>query len=180
MKWIIGLAVSIFIVGSLFLTYVYHRNMGVRLEAQITAQYKQSQNSLSSLSLRVVDQMGVAKEYKTTVQDVVKQSMEGRFGAKGSSAMFQAFKESYPGTLSPELYVKVQNSIESGRKDFENEQKMLISKVQSYELALNYFWSGLWLNIAGYPKIDLNQYKPIISGHADEVYKNGIDTGIKF
>ena len=57
---------------------------------------------------------------------------------------------------------------------------MLISKVQSYELALGYFWSGLWLNIAGYPKIDLAQYKPIISGHTDEVYTKGIDTGIKF
>lgn len=180
MKWLISIGVAVLVVGILFTQYVTYKNLGVRLENDIKAQYDQNQNVLSSLSLRVVEQMGVAKQYKEAVQDVIKQGIEGRFGAGGSSALLQAFTEAYPAQLSPELYLKVSNSIEAGRKDFENEQKLLISKVQIYQNNLEYFWSGLWLDFAGYPKIDLAKYKPVISQHTSETYKTGIDTGIKF
>lgn len=180
--FIIAGFVALIISAAVFLgfTYKHYYDLGAVYENDIKAQYEQNQNVLSSLSLRVVEQMGVAKEYKKAVQDVIKQGMEGRFGANGSGALLQAFTEAYPGQLSPEMYIKVQNSIESGRKDFENEQKLLISKVQVYQNALDKFWSGLWLKFVGKPKIDLNQYKVIVSTHTQDTFKSGVDKGITF
>ncbi len=166
--------------GFVAYNYNHYYSLGVTYENDIKAQQSQNQNVLSSLSLRVVEQMGVAKEYKQAVQDVIKQGIEGRFGPNGSGAMIQAFSEAYPATLSPDIYMKVQNSIESGRRDFEAEQKLLISKVQVYQNALDMLWSGFWLKLAGKPTINLADYRVIVSNHTQETYKTGVDTGIKF
>lgn len=181
MRKILGVAfVVVGVVGFLVANYIHYHNKGVTHEAGIEAQYKQNQNSLSAYSLTVAEQMGVAKENQKALADLIKASLEGRYGETGSKAFIQAFTEAYPGTLDSAIFTNIQNAIEAGRRDFANEQKLLIGRVQAYERDLKLFWSGMWLGMAGYPSIDLAQYRVIVSEHTQETYRTGVDTGIKF
>jgi hypothetical protein len=49
---------------------------------------------------------------------------------------------------------------------------------RQYQTSLNYVWSGLWLKVAGYPKIDLEKdYKPITTERAEGIFLNGKEPG---
>ncbi|MNV54769.1 hypothetical protein D3C71_1469780 [compost metagenome] len=80
------------------------------------------------------------------------------------------------------MFRNVQLTIESGRRDFSAEQKLLISKVQGYRAAIRKPWSGMWLSFAGYPQIKLDEpkYNPVVSEGTRETFQTGTDKGIKF
>lgn len=162
--------------------YVSYSNLGVRHEAGIEAQVSQNQNKYSEFTQTAVEQMGIAREYQGAVSKVIKEAIEGRFGENGSQALLQAFNEAYPANLDPDLYKKVMQTVEAGRRDFANEQKMLISKVQAYKIDLKSFWSGMWLKQAGYPMLDLSepQFNPVVTGQTRDTFRTGTDEGIKF
>lgn len=175
-----GLAIIMLVVG--VGTYFSFANKGVDFEESIDAQVDQNQNKYSEFTQTAVESMGVAKQYQAAVKDVIVAGIEGRFGEGGSKSLVQAFNEAYPATLDPTLFNRVQQVIESGRRDFSAEQKMLISKVQGYKSALRKPWSGMWLEYAGYPTIDLtaSKYNPVVSENTRETFKTGTDKGIQF
>ena len=77
------------------------------------------------------------------------------------------------------MYTKIQQLIESGRNKFENTQTKFIDTKRAYQTSIDKLWSGLWLRITGYPKIDLDAYKIITSGHAQETFETGVDNGLQ-
>lgn len=181
-SFIIGAAiVAVFVLGLVGI-YVSMANLGVRHEAGIEAQVSQNQNKYSEFTQTAVEQMGIAREYQGAVKDVIREAIQGRFGENGSQALLQAFNEAYPANLDPDLYKKVMQTVEAGRRDFANEQKMLISKVQAYKIDLKSVWSGMWLKQAGYPTLDLSepQFNPVVTGQTRDTFRTGTDTGIKF
>lgn len=152
---------------------------GNRLEKRIIAQYEQNQNSLSKMSNQVAEAAQVPGIARDDLVVVIKAGIEGRYGPNGSSAMFQAMKEAYPGNLDSKLYTRIQDLIESGRNDFAAEQQKLISIKQVYDTALGSPWQGMWLSIVGYPKINLDDYKIIKSDYSNNSFGTGIDKGLK-
>ena len=175
---------AVFLVGLLFVgvNWWAYANKGVDLEEGIRAQIEQNKNKYSEFTSTAVESMGVAEQYQTAVKDVIIAGIEGRFGPDGSKSLVQAFSEAYPATLDSAMFVKVQQVIESGRRDFANEQKMLIGKVQVYRTELRKPWSKMWLEFAGFPTIDLSepQYSPVVSGATRETFETGVDKGISF
>lgn len=151
-------------------------------EEAIDAQVQANMAKYSEFSSTAVESMGVATQYKKAVAEVISAGIEGRFGKDGSKSLVQAFSEAYPATLDPTLFNRVQLVIESGRRDFTAEQRMLISKVQSYKLDLRKGWSGMWMSAAGYPTIDLKdpKYNVVVSGATKQSFETGVDEGIKF
>lgn len=165
------------VAGILFVSYVSAYNYGNETENKIKALDSNRQNILAQYSLKVTEAAQVPEMYKNDVKEVFTAAITGRYGADGSKAMWQWLQEKNP-QLDSVLYVKIQQIVESGRNKFENEQTLLIDVVRSYSNNLGYFWRGMWMRIAGYPKIDLTQYKPITSEHAQEAFKTGVDKGI--
>ena len=163
---------------SCFSSYVEYRNMGATAEVGIKTQYENMQNVLSGYSLKVAEAAQVPAMYKNGLIEVAKAAIQGRYGANGSQATMQWLKEQNP-NLDPTLYLKIEQIIEGGRDNFQTEQTKFIDTKRSYETQLALFWSGFWLKTAGYPKIDLAQYKTITSEHANDAFKTGVDTGIK-
>lgn len=178
---VLGL-VGVVLAGAFGLIYMNMYNLGVQHETSIEAQVSQNQNKYSEFTQTAVEQMGIAREYQGAVKDVLTAAIEGRFGEGGSNAMFQAFTEAYPAELDPRLYERVMQTVEAGRRDFSNEQKMLISKVQAYKLDLRSAWSGMWLGAAGFPNLDLAdpQFNPVVTSQTRETFQTGTDEGIKF
>lgn len=151
---------------------------GNRLENGITAQYEENQNKLSALSNSVLEAVQVPELAKNDLKEVIKSAMEGRYGSD-KNLLAKSVTEAYPGAIDPSLYVKIQNLIESGRRDFAAEQTKMIDKTRVYKTALGEPIGGLFLSFAGYPKINLDDYKIIVSDYTADSFAKKRDSGLK-
>lgn len=160
-------------------SYISNYNYGNMAEKQIQAEYTNMENILAQYSLKVKEVAQVPDMMADDLARVSREAMTGRYGADGSKAMFQWIQENYPGQLDASVYKQIQQVIEAGRNKFENAQTKFIDTKRVYETNLGYFWKGLWLRIAGYPKINLEDYKIISSGHAQKAFETGVDEVIQ-
>jgi len=170
-----GLVVS---VGTVAVSYISAANYGVRAENTIKAEYTNMENILGQYSLKVSEAAQVPSMYKDDMKEVMTSVMTARQGGGGSKAAFQWFKE-HQINIDPSMYTKIQQIIEAGRNKFENAQTKFIDTKRTYENSLGYVWKGMWMKFAGYPKINLADYKIISSDHAKTTFKTGIDKGMK-
>lgn len=164
--------------GVLFASYVSAYNLGNNYEKVIVAQYKNNQNILSSYYNKIEELVQVPSMYKDDFKEIVTASMQGRYGADGSRASFQWLKE-HNINFDASLYKNIQQNIEAGRNEFQQSQTMLLDKRRQYETDLGTFWTGMWLRLAGYPKIDLSKYDIIVSDKASEAFASGKENSIK-
>jgi len=171
---VIGVLIAI-VVGS----YISNYNYGNRAEQVIKAEYSNMENILAQYSLKVAEVGQVPGMMRDDLAKVTKDAMSGRYGDNGSQATFQWIKENYPGQVDASLYTKIQQVMEAGRNKFENAQTKFIDTKRAYETNLGYLWKGMWLRIAGYPKINLDDYKIISSGHAKKAFETGVDEAIQ-
>lgn len=178
---IVSAVVVLFIAVFLFSNYIKYANLGVASENAIETQYKANQNKLGQLSLKVKESLGVARVNNEELERIIRSSLEGRYGNDGEGAK-QAMlwvQENYPGQYDPTLMVNVRQTILAGRTDFETAQNLLLDKVRVYKNQTEFFWSGFWLKMAGYPKIDFKKYDPVISKHAQKAFETKIDEGFE-
>lgn len=156
----------------LFLSYVSAVNRGNAMEKSLNSTYENNQQILAQFGLRVMEAVQVPGMARDDIEKVARAALEGRYGPDGSKAVFQAINEQNP-QVDPELYRKVQQLIESGRLEFQNAQTRLIDQKRAYETALGTFWGGMWLGIAGYPKVDISKFKVITSDRAEQAFDTG-------
>jgi hypothetical protein len=178
MKWIVGLGIFTGIVAIVMLV-IGAMNEGNRLENNIIAQYEENKNKLSTLSTSVMEAAQVPEMAKNDLKEVVESAMQGRYGDGGSKAYVQAITEAYPGQIDPSLYVRIQNMIESGRRDFSAEQTKLNEKTRIYKTRLGEVPGGLIMKMVGYPKINFKDYEIIISDYTADAFTTKRDKGIQ-
>jgi hypothetical protein len=159
-------------------SYISNYNYGNRAEKEILAAWENNENILAQYSLKVGEIAQVPTMYKDDLKEVYTGIMAGRYGNDGSQAMFQWFQEQDI-QFDSTLYTQIQQVMEAGRTKFENSQTVFVDKKRAYETNLGYLWKGTWLRIAGYPKINLDDYKIITSGHAQQAFETGVDEGVK-
>jgi hypothetical protein len=106
------------------------------------------------------------------LQKVVVGAIQARYGADGSKATMQWLQEQNP-SLDPQIYRKLQQIIEAGRDEFKTSQTRLIDVKRNYETNLDFFWSGMWMRLAGYPKINLADYKVVTTDKVEAAFKSG-------
>ena len=116
--------------------------------------------------------------YRDDLKEIISETFQGRYGAEGSKAVFQWIQEENP-QVDSSLYKNIQVTIEAGRNEFTVAQTQLLDVKRSYETNLGYLWKGFWLKIAGYPKLDLSKYKPVVATDTAEKFNTGIDYGIQ-
>jgi hypothetical protein len=165
------IVVALVLVGS----YITNYNYGNRSEVQINAAYDNVQQVYSTYTNKVMEAAQVNEMYRDDVREVIVSALNARYGEDGSQSVFNWIKESNP-TLDPSVYTQLQQIIESGRNRFQNEQTRLIEFKAAYEASLGYFWKGFWLRLAGYPKINLDDYKIVKSNRTNDVYETGVDS----
>ncbi len=157
-------AVFILVVVGFFFGYMGWSNGARQFEANIPAQYLQMQNVYDNGWKQVMEENQIPKNYADQVKDVFQGTMTGRYGPEGSKALFQMIKEQNP-QLSPDLYKKVQESIERFHAEFQASQTQIIALKQSYQQYLFATTSGRLYNmIGGYPMIKCG----VPAGSADD------------
>lgn len=179
--FIVSAALSVFMLfAGIFLisSYVSAANYGNRAETQIQATWENNQNILAQYSNRIAEMAQIPEMQKNDLLEVYTGAMQGRYGAEGSQAVFQWIQEQNP-NLNPAVYTNIQTSMEAGRKDFEVAQTTLVDQKRQYQTQLGYVVRGFWLNMAGYPKINLDEYKVITNDFTNEAFTAGKENGIK-
>lgn len=159
-------------------SYVSNANYGNTAEQGIKATYANNQNILGQYTLKVQEAASVPAMYRDDLQKVMTSVLSGRYGKNGSQAVMQWIKEQnlpYDSTL----YVKLQQIIEAGRNEFQTAQTHLIDEKRVYTTNLGYVWKGYWLAKAGYPKINLDDYKTITTEESNNAFKSGVEAPIK-
>lgn len=165
-------ALIVAVVGLCFVSYVGAYNQGNRMEQQIKAEWENNKNILAQYGQKVAEAAQVPTMMRDDLQAVVVKAIQARYGEDGSKATMQWLQEQNP-SLDPQLYRKLQQIIEAGRDEFKNSQTRLIDVKRNYETALGSFWQGLWMRVAGYPKINLADYKVVTTDNVEESFKTG-------
>jgi uncharacterized protein (UPF0333 family) len=159
-------------------SYVSYANYGNRTERQLVAKNDDNQNIYANGSQKIFEIAQVPAMYKNDVKEVFTAAINGRYGEKGSQAMFQMLKEQNP-QLDPSMYIKIQQVMEQFRNEFQQGQKEMLDMRRSYETALGNVWGGTWLSIAGYPKVNMKDFAIVTTDKAAETFKTKRDTGIQ-
>ena len=177
-----GALVALLVVGALVAfvagSYIVNFNYGNRMERQIEATHTDNRNVLAQYSTRIMEMAQVPDMYKEDVMEIYEGALTGRYGENGSQAMFQFLQEQNP-QIDASLYTNIQQSMEAGRNKFENSQTRLIDLKRGYETRLGSFYSGFWLSVAGYPRIDLDDFNIVLNDHSNAAFESGIDNGIE-
>lgn len=175
---ILGLTGVVFGALIAFASYVSAYNFGNTNEAGIKATWENNQNILGQYTLKIGEMVQVPGMYKDDLKDVVKAEMEGRYGSDGSRGVMQWIQERNL-QIDSSMYTNVQQAIEAGRNEFQTNQTRLVDQKRIYQTELGSFWSGFWLRVAGYPKIDLEKYKPVVAGDTAQAFETGVQAPIK-
>ena len=167
------LVVGLFIAGS---SYISANNYGARIEAQLNAELDNNKNVLAQGQQKVLEAAQVPTMYKNDFAEIIKADVQGRYGAEGSKATMQWLKE-HDIKIDADLYKKIQQLIEGYRDEFKNSQTKMIDVRRQYEAEQGLFWRGMWLKIAGFPKVDMTKFNPIITDAVETTYKRGKEAG---
>lgn len=178
MKSILGLSAASVIVLGLVGSYISYANYGNRAEVAIKAKYADNENVYAQGTQKVMEIAQVPAMYRDDLKEVFTAALQGRYGDNGSQATFQWLKEQNP-QLDSSVYVKIQQVIEAFRTQFQNAQTGLLDQCRSYETNRGYVWAGFWLNMAGYPKADIDKMCTIVSTNkARQTFETKTDEGI--
>lgn len=176
---IIGIGVGAAIAVAVIASYVSSANQGNRLEVAIKAKYADNENVYANGTQKVMEIAQVPGMYAGDLQKIVTAAIQGRYGPNGSQATVQWLKEANI-SLDASMYTKIQQVIESFRNQFQNSQTQLLEQCRNYETLRGNVWSGFWLNLAGYPKMDIDKMCTIVStDKARQTFETKRDTGIQ-
>ena len=179
LPWIILgsiLGFILLVVVVVFMSYVSANNYGNRIEQQLKAAKTNNQNVYANGTQKVLEIAQVPGVYKDDLKELITADIQGRYGKDGSKATMQFLKE-HEVKLDAAMYTKIQQTVEGFRNDFQNNQSRMIDIKRSYETGLGNFWQGMWLRMAGYPKLNLDDYNPVITSKTEEVFKRGKEEG---
>lgn len=171
---VLGVIALVIAVG--VMSYISNANYGNEAENGIKSTWENNENILAQNTQKVLEAAQVTEMATADIIKISRGAIEGRYGADGSKAVFQAIREQNP-NIDMSLYKKVQQLVEAGRDEFKLNQTTLIDKKNQYKNNLGYVYRGFWLRLAGYPKIDLDKYKAITTEYASETFKTGKEKG---
>lgn len=165
--------------ASMFMMYQSLHDGAIVSEATIQQKDEESENVLSRVNVSIANLVGNATAYSEEVKEVIKAAVEGRYGAKGSQAVFQMLQEQNP-EVKTVLREKLANVIEGGQREFEIAQKRKIEVCTTYRKELGYLVKGAMLKFAGFPVIDMGKRCQVVSdGQTRDAFNTGLQTSAK-
>lgn len=164
--------------GVLGISYISAYNTGNRLEQQLKATQNNNRNVLAQYGNRITEAAQITEMQRDDVIKVINAAMEGRYGNDGARQVILLVKEQNP-NLDSTVYVQLQRMIESGRREFQVEQTKMLDVKRTYETQLGSFWTGTWLRVAGYPRINLDEFQIVSTERANNAFDTKIEESIK-
>lgn len=157
-------------------SYVSAYNYANSLENEIVFAWENNENILAQYSQKIQEAAQITEMQRDDVARVLTGAIEARYGAEGSQATMQWIQEQNP-NLDSTVYQQIMQIIEAGRNDFQMAQSMLIDKKRAYNTALGMLIQGSMMRVAGFPRIDLDDYQAITTSRAQDTFESGIEKG---
>jgi len=158
---VVAAVVGVIIAGAIG-SYISYANYGNRTEVAIKAKYADNENVYANGTQKVMEVAQVPGMFAADLKEVVTAAIQGRYGPNGSQATFQWIQEAGI-AIDASMYTKIQQVIESFRNEFQNAQTAILDQCRSYETTRGNVWSGMWLSITGYPKMDIDKMCTIVT-----------------
>ena len=162
-----------------FLSYKSAYDYGNKMDNQLEAIYDNNKNIYAQGTQTVLEIAQVPTMYAEDFKKIVEADIQGRYGKDGLKATTTFINEHAikidGGAV--EMYKEIQPTIKAFRAKFEANQTKMIDVTRSYKTAQGSLWMGFWLRIAGYPKVDMNKFKPITTDRTENVYNAGKEDG---
>ena len=174
---IIAIAIVLCLAVPAIFGYVSAYNLGNRTENQLTAMLENNENIYANGTQKVIEIAQVPSMYAEQVGKVTREAIQGRYGQDGSKAVFQFLQEQNP-QLDPSIFAKIQVVIEEFRNKFELAQRDMIDVKRMYNTQLGSLWTGFWLGVAGYPKVDMKKFEIVTTERARQTFDTKRDQGI--
>lgn len=174
---IIAIAIVLCLAVPAIFGYVSAYNLGNRTENQLTAMLENNENIYANGTQKVIEIAQVPSIYAEQVSKVTREAIQGRYGQDGSKAVFQFLQEQNP-QLDPAMFAKIQVVIEEFRNKFELAQRDMIDVKRMYNTQLGSLWTGFWLGVAGYPKVDMKKFEIVTTDRARQTFDTKRDQGI--
>lgn len=158
------------------ISYISANNYGVATEARLKAAKDNVGVVMTQYEQKLLEAAQVPDMYKNDFKELIKEDIQGRYGKDGSKAMFQWIQERQ---MQPDagLYKKLMQITSAGRTDIDRAQKVMVDQRQLYEAQLGLFWRGMWLKMAGFPRVNLDDYKPILVSRVETALATGKEEG---
>ncbi len=154
------------------------RSSANRMEKNVVYQFEQNKNNYDKMWKTFKETAGITSMYTEDIEKVFKSAIQGRYGEGGSKAVFQMITEQNP-NFDQSMYKRLQEIVEGGRSDFEENQKMLLDKKKQYVTFLDEIPEGPIAGFFGFPKVDLNQFQIVTSDRTQGAFEKGKDDEIK-
>lgn len=174
---IIAIAIVLCLAVPAIFGYVSAYNLGNRTENQLTAMLENNENIYANGTQKVIEIAQVPSMYAEQVSKVTREAIQGRYGQDGSKAVFQFLQEQNP-QLDHAIFAKIQVVIEEFRNKFELAQRDMIDVKRMYNTQLGSLWTGFWLGVAGYPKVDMKKFEIVTTERARQTFDTKRDQGI--
>lgn len=152
---------------------------GNEMEQGVKYSHRDLNQILGQYSIKVQEAAKVPAKYQERLEQTLTSVMTARMGEGGMDADWAWLQEAgvpYDASMDRQL----SQIIEAGRTEFQNKQTMFLDKKRAYSTALGSPWQGFWLSVAGYPKMDLDEYDVVTSAHSDESFRTGQDKAVSF
>lgn len=176
-RWVAA-AVGALVVLISAVSLISAKNYGARTETLLKAKIEDNENIYAQGTQAVMEIAQVPSMYTADLKAVITADIQGRYGPDGSQATFQWLKERQL-HLDASMYKAIQQQILAFRGRFETAQRELIDIRRAYESQLGYVWSGFWLSMAGYPRLDLSKFTIVTTDKARQTFETKRDSGIQ-
>lgn len=161
-----------FAVAGVVVMNIYNAmKLGNEKENRIVAIQDNNKNIYANGTNEIMTIAKVPKMYAKDLKEIVTAEIQGKYGDKGSQATIQ-FLQDRQIPLTPELYKEIPLSIRNFHAKFESAQTTQIEEIREYKTWLGEPIRGMFLGFAGYPKIRLEDFKPVTSDLTEEVYES--------
>ncbi|MNG47061.1 hypothetical protein D3C79_49280 [compost metagenome] len=158
---------------ALFLGYQSMHDNAITIENDIKRLDNESQNVLSSMTIKIQTLVGLNKTYTDGLKEVITAAVTGRYGDKGSQATMQWIQEQNP-NVDSSMFKPVQAVIIGGNTEFQISQTRKNEVCTSYETMRDTLVRGFFLRLADFPKKDVLKLCQIV---VDEATENAFKTG---
>lgn len=146
----------------------------VNFEEDIKGRYDQSENSLSTYTLKIKEKTQISDMYVKDLRSVIESYFSGKQGVNETQVM--SFIQQHIPNLDPAIYKELLATIEAGREKFSNDQKIKIQQCASYKKFLRSYWNAKILAGSEFPSKDISHYCVVVS---DQQTRNAMSTGIQ-
>ena len=154
--------------------YVDAHDRAVEFEGNIKKYYDASESQLSKYTLVIQEKVQVSDKYKDALKETIETYFKGREGVDQKFVMSQ-IQQQVP-NLDPKIYQELMVTIESGRTQFNNLQKMKIDQCTDYSKFRKGFWNSKILDANTFPGENIEHLCTVVS---DTRTKKAMDTGIQ-